>query len=495
MKLVENIVVTRSPWYFGKEFEKWILVGVDALALLATFYLTAILTSLFNAQAIETIFPAQMLQSDYLRVEGQFALILLSVIAFWTKGHYWKRRPFWSELHEALKIFFIMALVESALVLFAAWPLSRADILLKWLLAPWVILSSRFLAKRLLTCMGGWIRPMVIIGTGNNLIETAKAFEDEPLMGYRLMAFLVPEGKVKPEIEYKSSTGDSIPFISMSRKPQGLLTQLGNPHVVLALEQGEINARPELIQQLSDLDQDTQIVPSLRGLPLYGMEVNHFFSHEILVLTVRNNLARRAPHILKRSFDIVASLGLLAIGSPLLLWIAAKVAASGRPIFYGHKRVGQNGKSFLCYKFRTMQTNAAQLLQELLERDPEAKAEWERDFKLKNDPRITPIGHFLRKTSLDELPQLWNVLKGEMSLVGPRPVVDAELERYGKHVDLYLKAKPGITGLWQISGRNDISYDTRVYLDGWYVKNWSWFNDIVILIRTVKVILKRDGAY
>ncbi|RJG02033.1 undecaprenyl-phosphate galactose phosphotransferase WbaP [Noviherbaspirillum sedimenti] len=495
MKLVENIVVTKSPWYFGKECEKWILVGLDALALLATFYLTAVITSLFKAQAITGIFPAPMLQSDYQRVEGQFALILLSIIAFWTKGHYWKRRPFWNELREVLKIFLIIGLVESALVLFAEWPLSRADILLKWLLAPGLLLISRGLAKHTLTAMGGWVRPMVIIGTGNNLLETAKAFEDEALMGYRLIAFLVPEGKAKPEINYKDNGGRSIPLISLPRKLQATLTQLGNPHVVLALEQGEINARPELVQQLSDLDQDMQIVPSLRGLPLYGMEVNHFFSHEILVLTVRNNLARRAPRILKRSFDIAASLSLLIIGSPLLLWIAVKVAASGRPIFYGHKRIGQNGKSFPCYKFRTMQTNAAELLKELLERDPAAKAEWERDFKLKNDPRVTPIGHFLRKTSLDELPQLWNVLKGEMSLVGPRPVVDAELERYGNQVDLYLKAKPGITGLWQISGRNDISYDSRVYLDGWYVKNWSWFHDIVILIRTVKVILKRDGAY
>ena len=110
-------------------------------------------------------------------------------------------------------------------------------------------------------------------------------------------------------------------------------------------------------------------------------------------------------------------------------------------------------------------------------------------------PRITSIGHFLRKTSLDELPQLWNVLKGEMSLVGPRPVVDAELERYGTQLDYYLEAKPGVTGLWQVSGRNDVSYDTRVYLDAWYVKNWSLFNDIVILLKTVKVIFKKDGAY
>ena len=238
-----------------------------------------------------------------------------------------------------------------------------------------------------------------------------------------------------------------------------------------------------------------QVVPAVRGLPLYGMEVNHFFTHEVLLLTMRNNLARPGLQLIKRCFDLITSLAVIIVGSPILLWIAAKVLASGRPIFYGHRRVGQNGKHFFCYKFRTMAVNADVLLKELLERDPQARAEWDRDFKLKNDPRITPIGHFLRKTSLDELPQLWNVLKGEMSLVGPRPVVDAELERYGNQVDFYLEAKPGVTGLWQVSGRNDVSYDTRVYLDAWYVKNWSLFNDIVIILKTVKVIFKKDGAY
>jgi len=121
--------------------------------------------------------------------------------------------------------------------------------------------------------------------------------------------------------------------------------------------------------------------------------------------------------------------------------------------------------------------------------------EWDKDFKLKNDPRVTRIGNFLRKTSLDELPQLWNVIRGEMSLVGPRPVIEAELERYAGDVDYYLMAKPGMTGLWQVSGRNDIDYDTRVYFDSWYVKNWALWTDIAILFKTAGVVLRRDGAY
>ncbi|MBZ1862174.1 sugar transferase, partial [Klebsiella pneumoniae] len=134
-------------------------------------------------------------------------------------------------------------------------------------------------------------------------------------------------------------------------------------------------------------------------------------------------------------------------------------------------------------------------LEELLQSDPQAKAEWDATFKLKDDPRVTSIGKFLRKTSLDELPQLFNVLRGEMSLVGPRPIINAELERYSEEVDYYLLGKPGMTGLWQVSGRSDVDYETRVYLDAWYVKNWSMWNDIAILFKTIGVVVKKDGAY
>jgi undecaprenyl-phosphate galactose phosphotransferase len=150
---------------------------------------------------------------------------------------------------------------------------------------------------------------------------------------------------------------------------------------------------------------------------------------------------------------------------------------------------------FGCLKFRTMVPDADGVLRRLLEDDPRARAEWESDFKLKDDPRITPIGAFLRRTSLDELPQLWNVLKGEMSLVGPRPIIEEELERYGDQVGYYLETRPGITGLWQISGRNDTGYEDRVALDSWYVRNWSLWYDLVILVKTINVVLQHKGAY
>lgn len=149
----------------------------------------------------------------------------------------------------------------------------------------------------------------------------------------------------------------------------------------------------------------------------------------------------------------------------------------------------------MCYKFRTMVPDADEKLEALLAKDPLARKQWKRDFKLKHDPRVTRIGGFLRRTSIDELPQLWNVIKGDMSLVGPRPIVESELERYGDNLRYYLQTKPGISGLWQISGRSNTDYETRVYMDAWYAKNWTLWYDFFILIKTIQVVVHRSGAH
>lgn len=189
-----------------------------------------------------------------------------------------------------------------------------------------------------------------------------------------------------------------------------------------------------------------------------------------------------------------AALALLAL-SPVFLILSLMVKRDGGPAFYGQKRIGQNGAVFKCWKFRSMVMNSQEILEKILASDPVARAEWEADFKLKNDPRITKIGHILRKTSLDELPQLWNVLVGEMSLVGPRPVTAQETLNYGEALKDYLSVRPGMTGLWQISGRNDVTYAERVQLDSEYVKTQSFWGDISIMIKTVLVMLNRRGAY
>ena len=196
---------------------------------------------------------------------------------------------------------------------------------------------------------------------------------------------------------------------------------------------------------------------------------------------------------IKRSIDIICSLAGIIVLSPIFLIVAIliKIEDPKGRIFFCQERNGQHPKTFKMYKFRSMVHNAEELLKHLQEQNEQTGPA----FKMTDDPRITKVGKFIRKTILDELPQLFNVLKGEMSLVGPRPIVADELERYQDDVEYYLMAKPGMTGLWQVSGRNDVDYNTRVYFDSWYVKNWSLWNDIAILFKTVNVVLKRDGAY
>jgi len=200
--------------------------------------------------------------------------------------------------------------------------------------------------------------------------------------------------------------------------------------------------------------------------------------------------------ISKRSFDILVALAALVLLSPIFVLIMALVKYSdGGSIFYGHRRIGYNGSTFRCLKFRTMAENGDALLQEYLEQNPAAYEEWRSTRKLQYDPRVTVVGTVLRKLSLDELPQLVNIIRGEMSLVGPRPVVEDELELYEAAAVYYLQTRPGLTGLWQVSGRNDVSYETRVAFDTHYVRNWSLASDLVIVARTIPAVCLSRGSY
>ena len=197
-----------------------------------------------------------------------------------------------------------------------------------------------------------------------------------------------------------------------------------------------------------------------------------------------------------RLLDVTIALCVIIFALPLLVMIALSVMAQDRgPAVFAHERIGRDGRTFRCLKFRSMVRDAEQRLNDLLERDPQARAEWARDHKLRRDPRITRVGDFLRKSSLDELPQLFNVLRGEMSIVGPRPIVAAEVARYGRHFDKYCAVKPGITGLWQVSGRNDVSYRRRVAMDCIYARRKSLAWDIKLLFLTVPAVLFASGSY
>jgi Undecaprenyl-phosphate galactose phosphotransferase WbaP len=211
-------------------------------------------------------------------------------------------------------------------------------------------------------------------------------------------------------------------------------------------------------------------------------------------LMLPNNSYQSLRYFLKNLLDRGVALTAIVLLWPIAAVVAVVVALDGGPVFFKHIRIGQNGQRFGCLKFRSMAVNSDEILADTLASDAAAAAEWALTQKLRNDPRVTRIGGILRKTSLDELPQLLNVLTGNMSLVGPRPIVDAEMVRYGEGVEFYYRCKPGITGLWQISGRSNTTYDQRVALDTWYVKNWSLRRDVAILVQTVPVLLRRQGA-
>lgn len=199
---------------------------------------------------------------------------------------------------------------------------------------------------------------------------------------------------------------------------------------------------------------------------------------------------------LKRMFDFTVALLACILLSPLLIGMALAIHLSdGGPVFFGHLRVGRGGKKFRCWKFRSMRTDSAAHLQRYLSENPEAAREWHLHRKLKHDPRVTPLGQVLRKYSVDELPQLFNILAGDMSIVGPRPVEQAELENFGKSLRHYLRARPGLTGLWQISGRSDTGYRRRVALDRYYVVKCSLLMDMQVIFKTIPVVLFGRGAY
>ncbi|HCX5745274.1 TPA: undecaprenyl-phosphate galactose phosphotransferase WbaP [Escherichia coli] len=403
--------------------------------------------------------------------------------------HYFYRKTFWFELKEILRTLVIFAIIEIAVIAFTTWSFSRALWVITWIFILLLVPFSRILTKYLLNKLGYWQRDTWIIGSGNNAIEAYKAIISEKNLGLKIIGFIASEGGVR--------AGETINGIKViSNDIDWLRGEDKKTQFIVAVESHQSEMRNSWLRNFMIQGfRYVSVIPTLRGMPLDSTDMSFIFSHEVMIFRVQQNLAKWSSRTLKRLFDIIASIAIIILLSPVLLYISRLVKKDGGPAIYGHERIGQDGKPFKCLKFRSMVTNSKDVLNELLQNDPEAKREWDTTFKLKNDPRITKIGAVLRRTSLDELPQLFNVLKGEMSLVGPRPIITAELERYNEEVDYYLLSKPGMTGLWQVSGRSDVDYETRVYLDAWYVKNWSMWNDIAILFKTVGVVLKKDGAY
>ncbi len=266
--------------------------------------------------------------------------------------------------------------------------------------------------------------------------------------------------------------------------------------VVVAVESATMDETFYWLEALQQKFNRLLVLPKLNKVPLVNAEIIGSVSQKGVAFSIKNNLLHPLDKAIKNSFDFTMALIITILLLPILfvVYLSILIISRANPIFK-QERIGKGGKPFFIYKFRTMKVDAKEILDRLLESDEDIKIEWEREHKLKDDPRITPIGDFLRKTSLDELPQLYNVLKGEMSLVGPRPIVESEIEKYGEFFHYFSAVNPGITGLWQVSGRNDIEYSERVQLDVWYVRNWSIDMDTIILMKTVDTVLRRKGSY
>lgn len=402
--------------------------------------------------------------------------------------HYSDRRPFWDELSDFSRLVARLALLDIAIVATAQWNASRLWWGLSWVMVFLMLVVCRYITRYILKQCDLWIRPTIIIGVGPNAAEAALALHSQPEMGLQV-SYFVDAGGANHMVDDHTQ-----PRVSVAKIPE-MAMQPGIQWVI-ALEHSQSEQREYWLRQLAQWGvPDVSVIPAMRGVPLHGTDMSHFFSHEVALLRMRNNLRRWPARLTKRVFDTLAALVLLILLSPFMLFIAWMVRRDGGAALFAHPRIGKKGRVFKCYKFRTMVVDAEKRLEELLQQQPELLSEWKNERKLRHDPRVNKIGRILRLTSLDELPQLINVIRGEMSLVGPRPVVRAELARYSDQVGYYLMVRPGMTGLWQVSGRNDVDYDTRVYLDSWYVKNWSLWYDLIILIKTVQVVFGRRGAY
>jgi len=318
-----------------------------------------------------------------------------------------------------------------------------------------------------------------------------KALKREPNYGYKIIGFLDddPEkcGKMIEGLKIHRGVDKALQYIN----------RCNIEDIFIAMPGAGKEKHQALINKLQQRVKNILFVPDIFGIAVVGTYLQHFFHEEAFAFEMKNNLLRPFNIILKKCFDMFSSMVLLPLlfFPMMVLFVLIHLDSKGPAIFF-QERVGKKGRKFRCFKFRTMYADAEERLAAVLENDPARKHEWMSFWKLKDDPRITRIGKFLRKTSLDELPQILNVLKGEMSLVGPRPVTEDEINEYYKEAaDICYSVLPGITGLWQVSGRNNTSYDYRIALDSWYVRNWNLWLDIVILFRTVRIVIKREGAY
>ena len=413
----------------------------------------------------------------------------------------WRGESLFSELKVLTAAGVIVLIIFNAIILLLAndqqlellWPYSMLRLQVFWvwafccLLFMGTIRLGGRLVFRLLRGKGLNRKIAVIIGAGDLGRQAASSFEQQSWLGLYIQGFFDDRISKGEKI---SVNGRQLPVLGPIKDTVDWAMKHKPDMVIITLPMRAEEKINDLVWQLGTQGFSVYLVPDLFAYGLQKARLQQLGEIPVMMFNLFPAW--------KRLFDIVFSILILIVTSPLFALLSLLIKLSdGGPVFYGHKRVRESGKKFYCYKFRTMHVNADQRLEELLERDSSLRAEWEKSFKLKNDPRITAIGKFLRKTSLDELPQFYNVLKGEMSVVGARPIVDEELLKYYNTTAItYCAMKPGVTGPWQIGKRSDTEdYNERVELDRWYILNTSIWLDLKIIVKTVFKIFNPKGAY
>lgn len=465
------------------------LLGIDLLA----FYTSLFLSLLFRTK-IMAIFsgslPEFIFSYEYFLSFFWMPIIYVIFIAY--ENLYTTNLPFWDETRKIIMSVTISFLIITAIITFGNMNVrfSRTVLFGTWFFSMFVLPVFRLLGKKCLSKLEIWKERVLILGAGNAGRLVAEGLSREKHMGYEVIGFLDDDEQKKGLF----LAGKKI-FGEVKHLPR-FVNDLDIKTVILAMP----SLPPEKISSLTAWIQsyaiNTVVIPDIKGVALLNTDLLHLFYEEIFLMNIKNNLKSPFNRFVKRIFDIFLSILLLPLLLPLIgiVGILIKLETPG-PAIYLHQRIGKNGKIFSCFKFRTMHKDAEELLKDILQSNENMRKEWEETWKLKDDPRVTKIGKFLRKTSLDELPQIFNVLKGDMSFIGPRPYLLREKKYINESLPIITSINPGITGLWQVSGRSNIGYKYRIKLDTWYVMNWSLWLDIVILFKTLKVVIRGEGAF
>lgn len=455
----------------------------DLFAIFLCYYLATVIGNFFRGDSFHHV---NFKHLSYVKLLD----VLFFVTLFWQQQLYFKRRPNWEEVRIIYKLLVVLLLINVPAIFIGNGDQTAFRLFIVfWLLMFVAIPIIRSITKLILDNLGIWRRDLYIVGTGDNAIMGYGLLTRSNLLGYSVKAFVDLKFQVS-----QVTVGDRvIPAITLEE----LRKQSRFAEVLICIEERHLSSHIKLINKLQQRFLSVMILPQMEGLPLYGMEVNHFFGNEQLLLRLENNLSSRFNRVTKMLFDYCIALLCLPVLLIALTMVSLLIFIEdrGKP-FFVQKRVGKGGIEFGCIKFRTMHKNAEIMLEKWKNHNDPIYLEYvANNYKLINDPRVTRIGKFLRKTSLDELPQIINVMLGQMSLVGPRPLLSGEVNDYPDGLFYYSQVSPGITGLWQISGRSKTSFKERCRLDSWYIKNWSLWYDVVIVIKTISVVIKREGAY